>query len=80
MVININLIGFIQRLIYIDRDTFYSWNIIFFEGNPCGKNNGGCEQQCVGNEGFATCRCHTGTLNSDGKNCDQGGLYQSIFY
>ena len=47
---------------------------IKFKGDPCAKDIGGCKQQCANNGGFAECRCVTGTLNSDGKNCDQGGL------
>ena len=51
---------------------------IKFEGDPCAKGNGGCEQQCANVDGVVTCRCTSGTLNSDGKTCDQGCLYQSI--
>ena len=47
--------------------------------NPCDTDNGGCEQDCTNNNGDATCTCTTGTLNSDGKNCNPGSLYQYMY-
>ena len=42
--------------------------------------NGGCQQECVINNGAATCTCTTGTLNSDGKTCDPGRSDQYTLY
>ena len=43
--------------------------------DPCATVNGGCAQTCKNNNGTATCSCITGTLNTDGQNCDPGSLY-----
>ena len=51
-----------------------------FAVDPCDSANGGCEQTCTNNNGVAVCSCTTGILNSDGKNCDPGILYQFILY
>ena len=51
-----------------------------FAANPCDTANGGCEQECTNKNGTATCTCTTGTLNSDGKKCDPGRVYQYILY
>ena len=52
----------------------------YFLVNPCDTNNGECEQTCTNNNGAAVCSCTTGTLNGDGKNCDQGRVLQYILY
>ena len=46
----------------------------------CDTSNGGCEQTCTNNNGAAVCSCTTGTLNSDGQNCDPGSVHQYILY
>ncbi|CAL1537092.1 unnamed protein product [Lymnaea stagnalis] len=50
--------------------------------NPCGENNGGCEELCLyrGNSNF-TCACSYGRLKEDGKSCaehDSFLLYSEI--
>ena len=54
--------------------------ILNFVVDPCATANGECAQTCTNNDGAATCSCTTGTLNADGKNCDQGSIYQYILY
>ena len=43
--------------------------------NECASDNGGCDQNCVNNNGGFSCTCNSGyTLNSNGKSCD--GCYE----
>ena len=54
--------------------------MINISANPCDTANGGCEQECMNNNGSVACTCTTGILNSDGKKCDPGRLHQYILY
>ncbi|KAJ8961610.1 hypothetical protein NQ314_005912 [Rhamnusium bicolor] len=38
--------------------------------NPCGKNNGGCEQLCLFNSTHPICVCSHGRIAVDGKSCE----------
>ena len=49
-----------------------------FVVDPCETANGGCKQVCTNNNGAATCSCTTGKLNTDGKHCDLGSLWQCL--
>ncbi|XP_056636916.1 low-density lipoprotein receptor-related protein 1 isoform X1 [Diorhabda sublineata] len=38
--------------------------------NPCGTDNGGCEQLCLFNSTHPVCVCSHGRISSDGKTCE----------
>ena len=42
--------------------------------DPCATNNGDCAQICTNTNGAAVCSCVSGTLNTDGKACDEGNI------
>lgn len=37
--------------------------------NPCGMNNGGCDELCLFNGTHANCRCYHAQIDTDGKSC-----------
>lgn len=39
--------------------------------NPCGINNGGCEQLCLFNSTHPVCVCSHGRIAFDGKTCER---------
>ena len=38
--------------------------------DPCAVNKGGCQDICSFEDGIIQCSCSIGTLQPDGKNCD----------